>query len=236
MKLAIMQPYFFPYLGYYSLIKNSDKFILLDEMQFIRHGWINRNRVLKPATGWQYVTAPLTKYSAGTLIKDMMIHGDEEWKSKLLRQLEHYKSRAPFFKDTFSVIEKSIELKTKSIVELNANILTKTCEYLNLPLDLKIFSEMNLRIGNIEQPDDWALEISKSLRANVYLNPIGGVQLFEPEKFKANDISIRFIRNNLTTYSQRRPNFENGLSIIDVMMFNDIESINNLINDVAIVE
>src|SRR5450756_2454672 len=79
MRLGIMQPYFFPYLGYYSLIKNTDRFVFLDDVQFIRHGWIERNRILKPAEGWQYIAAPLEPHKRGTLIKDIAIRNTEDW-------------------------------------------------------------------------------------------------------------------------------------------------------------
>jgi hypothetical protein len=96
MRIAIMQPYFFPYLGYYSLIKESDKFILFDTVQYIRHGWITRNRVLKPIEGWQYIFVPLEKHGITTIINQVRIKNSENWKDKIIRQLEHYKKKHPF--------------------------------------------------------------------------------------------------------------------------------------------
>ena len=92
-KVGIMQPYFFPYLGYYSLIAHTDQFILFDGVQFMRHGWIERNRILKPNEGWQYVAAPLEKFPFGTKIRHVKVRQAEDWKGKLLRQLEHYKKQ-----------------------------------------------------------------------------------------------------------------------------------------------
>ena len=97
MKLGIMQPYFFPYIGYFSLIKHTDDFILLDTVQFIRHGWIERNRILKPSDGWQYIMVPLKKHSRETLIKNIEINNEQQWKEKILAQLQHYKKQAPYF-------------------------------------------------------------------------------------------------------------------------------------------
>ena len=97
MRLGIMQPYFMPYLGYFSLIKNTDEFILFDTVQFIRHGWIERNRILKPSGGWQYFQVPIIKENGReTVIKNVRINNSENWKSKILAQLQHYKKKAPY--------------------------------------------------------------------------------------------------------------------------------------------
>lgn len=94
MKLGIMQPYFFPYLGYFSLIKHTDRFILFDTVQFIRHGWIERNRILKPNEGWQYIQVPLIKDKGrDTVIKDVKIRNTENWQQKIIAQLQHYKKK-----------------------------------------------------------------------------------------------------------------------------------------------
>jgi hypothetical protein len=232
MKLGIMQPYFFPYLGYYSLIKSTDQFILFDTVQFIRHGWIERNRTLKPVEGWQYIAVPLEKKTyLKTAISELVIRNNEDWKGKLIRQLEHYKKRAPFYFETMKVIEDSLNIDTNSIVKLNDNILKKTCEYLQIPLKISIFSDMDLDIDEVNDPGEWALEISKALGASEYINPTGGMDIFDREKYASSGISLKFLGNNLQPYSQRRQPFEAGLSIIDVMMFNNIECINTLIDD-----
>ena len=230
-----MQPYFFPYLGYYSLIKKTDEFILFDTVQFIRHGWIERNRILKPVEDWQYVAVPLEKKNLSTAIRDVEIRNSEEWKNKLIRQLEHYRKRAPFFRETLRVVEDSLSTSTTSIVKLNQDILIKTCAYLEIPLKISIFSEMNLAIDNVTDPGEWALQISKALNAEEYFNPTGAMDIFDPEKFDSAGISLKFLGNNLKPYSQRRQTFEPGLSIIDIMMFNDVKSINSLIDDTYLI-
>ena len=232
MRLAIMQPYFFPYLGYYSLIKKSDNFILFDTVQFIRRGWIERNRILKPTEGWQYIGVPLVKKPLLTPIHEMEIKVHEDWKGKLMLQLEHYKKRAPFYRETLSVIKESLNINTSSIVKLNENILKKTCEYIEIPLKISVFSEMNLIIGKVNHPGEWALNITKSLGGKEYINPTGGVDIFKREQFTDSGISLHFLGNNLATYNQRRSVFEPGLSIIDVMMFNEPKAISKLIDDI----
>jgi len=231
-RIGIMQPYFFPYLGYYSLIKNTDKFVLLDSVQYIRHGWINRNRILKPGDGWQYITVPLKKKGLSTLISDMEIDDRQDWKNRILRQLAHYSSRAPFYREALSLVESCLDIQTGSIVDLNAYVLTKTCRYLHIPANFDVFSKIGMSLGAMNGPGDWALKISKKLQADEYCNPVGGKDLFDVDQFEKNGIKITFLQNNLRSYNQGRNGFEAGLSIIDVLMFNDVEAVRYLIDDI----
>ena len=118
MTLGIMQPYFFPYLGYFQLINKVDTFILLDEVQFIRHGWIERNRVLNSNEGWQYIKVPLIKHSRSTLIKDSLIRSSEVWKSKILAQLSCYKRKAPFYNQVIQFLEEILSINFDTIENL----------------------------------------------------------------------------------------------------------------------
>lgn len=231
MKLGIMQPYFFPYLGYFSLIKHTDEFILFDTAQFIRHGWIERNRVLKPSGGWQYISVPLIKHSQKTLIKDIAINNSLEWKEKIFTQLVHYK-RAPYYNSVMSLIQTIFEQDYTDIVTLNKVALEKTCHYLDIKMKIEIFSEMNLTIEKVTSADEWALNICKSLNGiTEYWNPPGGKSFFKAEKYVDSGIPIKFQKVNLIEYSQGKNKFEEGLSIIDVMMFNSPHKINQMLDD-----
>lgn len=236
MKSGIMQPYFVPYIGYFSLIKNTDKWIILDTVQYIRHGWINRNRILKPSDDWQYITIPLEKHSRSALIKDIKIKENTDWRDKIFKQLEHYKKKAPFYKETIKLLKECFEHKTESIVDLNTHLLKKICEYLDIKFKYKIFSEMDLKIGEIKEPGDWALEISKALGASEYINPPGGEEIFNKKKFIKEKIELKFLKINLEEYDQRRNKFKPGLSIIDVMMFNDPRTINKFLDNYKLYE
>lgn len=228
-----MQPYFFPYIGYYSLIKHTDEWIVFDEVQFIRHGWIERNRILKPGEGWQYVGVPLEKHGRDTLIKEVKVR-QEDWQQKLLRQLEHYK-KAPYYQQAIEVIREAISIETDNITVLDTNILKVTCDYLQIPFNFKIFSEMNLQIDEVTDAGEWALNISKSYGATTYINPPGGKEIFDPSKFQSAKIDLKFLIIKLDTYPQRRKSFEAGLSIIDVMMFNDPVTINKMLDQIEFV-
>lgn len=234
MKIGIMQPYFFPYIGYVSLIKNTDEFILFDVVQFIRHGWIERNRVLKQGEGWQYITVPLEKHEMKTLIKDIKIKNSENWRDKILAQLTHYKKKAPFYRQTIDVIKIGLDVDTDSITNLNYSILSAVCNYLQIPFNCHIFSEMKLDIDEVNAPDEWALNICKALgNIDEYWNPPGGIEFFDRTKYEKAGIKLVFQKPNLKFYSQRRgpENFEVGLSIIDVMMFNSPETIREMLDD-----
>ena len=231
MKIGIMQPYFLPYLGYFSLIKQTYSFILFDSAQFIRHGWIERNRILKPGNGWQYIKVPLKKHSRETIIKDIEINNDQDWRGVIFRQLEHYKKSAPFYSETVKVLKKAFDIETDSIVKLNENIIKTICDYIGVNVNLSIFSEMNLNIEEVKAPDEWALNICKSLDGiNEYWNPEGGLEFFDRSKYERAGINIKFLKMNINKYPQRRQEFESSLSIVDVIMFNEPEQINAMLD------
>lgn len=245
MKMGIMQPYFFPYIGYISLIKHTDEFMLFDPVQFIHHGWIERNRILKPfdktkppvpGENWQYISVPLVKHSRETLIKDIKIDNSIDWKSKIIAQLSSYKKRAPYYKETMEVVERCFDIETDSIVELNRHILKEICQYLGIGTKITLFSEENLKIEKPNAPDEWALNICKA-KGNVseYWNPPGGSEFFDPLKYENANIELKFQKVELSPYVQRIGYFEPGLSIIDVMMFNDVEQINKMLDDFSFI-
>jgi len=226
MKIGIMQPYFFPYLGYFALIKHTDFFVVFDTPQFIRHGWIERNRILKPTDGWQYIKVPLEKHSRVTSIKDIRINNSLPWKEKIIAQLTHYKRKARYFNYVINLVNDILNIETDSITELNTFALEKVSNYLDIDLKYSVFSEMGLNVGKIGAPDEWALNISKALNASEYINTIGGRDFFDVLKYKKSGINIKFLDIDLNKYNQFRNNFIAGLSIVDAMMFNSPEKIN----------
>lgn len=225
MKLAIMQPYFFPYIGYFSLIMQSDEFIVFDTPQFMRKGWIERNRIGKLTGGSVYIKVPLNKADLSTKIKDMSIDNTSDWRGKILSQLEIYKKRAPFYDDVLALIKEVLNTETSSIVHLNKTALEKVCNYLSIDRKFKVFSEMNLEIESPQAPDEWALNICKALDVKSYVNAAGGESFFDQKKYTNNNIQLCFINQPIEKYKQFGHEFEPGLSIIDVMMFNSPEEI-----------
>ncbi len=237
MKLGIMQPYFLPYIGYFSLIKHVDEFILFDPVQFIRHGWIERNRILKPTNGWQYILIPLVKHSHEDIIKNIKINNDTNWKEKIFKQLECYKRKANYYNETISVLQKGLSVDTDSIVDLNKNTLIEICKYLKIDTPISVFSELNLNIEQPKEADEWALNICKEKKGvTEYWNPPGGVTFFDKKKYDQAGIELKFLNVKIEPYVQKIGYFEPGLSIIDIMMFNSVEEINMMLDNYEFIE
>ncbi len=236
MKLGIMQPYFLPYIGYFSIIKHTDEFILFDSVQFIRHGWIERNRILKQSGGWQYIQVPIIKNNGrDTLIKDIRINNTDNWKAKILAQIQHYKKKAPHYNDVIQLLNQIFTEEFHSITSLNKKSIEMICSYLGINRKFPIFSEMNLKIDKVSAPDEWALNICKALGANYYINPIGGLEFFDRTKYQKQNIEIRFMQSQLTEYNQLGGAFEAGLSIVDVLMFNSIDEVNMMLDKYTLI-
>jgi hypothetical protein len=221
MKIGIMQPYFFPYIGYWQLINACDEFILFDDVQYIRHGWINRNRILKPKEGWQYITVPLQNHSRNEIIKNIKASENFPWKEKILRQIEWYKKIAPFYTDTINLIENTLaKVSGINIVHINKIIIEYLCKYLDIKTNISISSEQNFDYSNINDPGEWALRISEQKKADMYINPASGKELFSKENFNRSNIKIVFLKPHEIEYNQKNSLFVSSLSIIDVLMFN----------------
>lgn len=230
MILGIMQPYFFPYLGYFDLINYSDKWIVFDTVQYIRHGWINRNRILHPNKGWQYIMTPLKKHNRDIKIKDLEITDDNKWKDKIMGQLNHYRKKAPYFNETTNIVSDCLSEKERSVSRLNVFILDKVCARLGIHFDYDFFSEMDLDLEPVEDPGDWALRISEALGAKEYVNPPGGADLFDEQKFRNSNIKLKIRDIPPLEYSCTGYEFVPGLSIVDVLMWNEPEKIKGYLN------
>lgn len=231
MTAAIMQPYFFPYLGYFSLIKESDLFILFDTPQYIRHGWINRNQILNNHGKPFYIMVPLMKMKRETPINQMIIRNNENWQQKLFEQLKVYKNKAPFYHQVTEMLQNVFGKTTDSIVTLNYNAIKEVCSYLDITTPIKIFSEMELDIQDVHAADEWALNICEAIGATNYINPIGGLDFFDQKKYSERGIDIKFLKHLPVEYSQFENEFIPHLSILDVLMFNDPNKIQDLLGD-----
>lgn len=227
MKLGIMQPYFLPYIGYISLMKCVDRWIFMDEVQMIRHGWIERNRILKQQGGWHYIHVPLHKHKSHILIKNIQVRNCEPWKEKILAQLCHYKKRAPFYYDMIRFLKQSFQEEFDSITKQNAHLLKRLSEYIGFEFNYQILSEMNLELKKANEPDDWSLNICKALNIDHYVNPIMGKAFYKTEKFHDAGIKINFLNKELFPYNQKNSNeaFIENLSIIDILMFNSPDEV-----------
>lgn len=233
---GIMQPYFFPYLGYFSLIRHTDRFVLFDTPQYVRHGWADRNRVLKAGGGWLYIRPALVKAPMGTAIGDMAIDDTQPWRQKIVSQLDGYRKTAPYFRTVRALVEEAIAAPQANLASLAKATIIAVCRYLGIERTFEMFSEMDLSIGPVGAPDEWALEICRAMGVDEYRNPPGGMAFFDPAKYELAGIKLRFLEVNLRDYDQRRIPFEPGLSIIDAMMFNPPETVLAMLDDYRLVE
>ena len=237
MKLAIMQPYFMPYIGYFSLIKKVDEFMLFDTPQFMRKGWIERNRIAKLGGGESYIKVPLIKASLNTPINEMFINNDINWKDKILSQLQIYKKRSPYYKDVIDVIDASIIINKEKISELNRHSLQVICDYLGVDTKISVFSDYSFskEINNIS-PDEWALEICKKKKCYSYINAIGGKDFFDTDKYISNGIDIKFIEHENIEYRGLEGEINSNLSILDILMYNSPEEINKMLDNSRLIK
>lgn len=216
-----MQPYFFPYIGYFQLMNAVDRWIVFDEIQFIDKGWINRNRILHPdpTKEWQFVTVPLSKRGQFDKICDISIKSDLNWKTQILNKLTSYKKRAPYYNQTIEFVRYCFETDETNLAILVSEILKKTASFLNINTPVDLQSQLNLELDDVQHAGQWALRICERLGAKEYINPVGGKQIFQSDEFAASNINLSFFEHTLTPYSQARKEFVEGLSIIDVLMW-----------------
>jgi hypothetical protein len=232
MKLGIMQPYFFPYLGYFDLIHSVDEWVVFDTPQYIRHGWVNRNRVLHPTEGWEYVIAPVRKHHREARIHDVRVVEGDAWVERIERQLEHYRGRAPYFDSVTALVRDCLSDSERSLSRLNVRILSKVCAFLGVLFPCRILSEMELPLrGPVEGPGDWALRIAEALGAREYVNPPRGKELFDRMRFATAGIRLTIQRPVEFTYDCPGYTFEPSLSILDVLMWNSRERVRNFLDE-----
>lgn len=232
MKVGIMQPYLFPYIGYFQLINAVDKFILFDDVNYINKGWINRNRILLNKLEYSF-TIPLEKASQNKLICEINIASDIDWRSKLLKTIETAYKKAPMFKITFPIIGEMICYKEQNLSAYICNSLKIICDIFSIRTHI-IESSYGYHTMNLKGQDK-ILEICTQEEATEYINPIGGLNIYNYESFRQKQLSLLFIKSNPIVYSQFSNEFIPWLSIIDVMMFNQKDTITSLLSEYTLI-
>jgi hypothetical protein len=233
MKIAIMQPYFFPYIGYFQLVNAVDKFVFYDDVNFITRGWINRNRILCHGKD-MLITVPLKNASQNKLINEIKIVEDERWKQKLLKTLEMNYKKAPYFSEVYAIFQNVIKCDTTFISEMCINSVMAVSHYLGLSTIFEKSSEKYPDTRGLKR-EQRLIEICQKNNAKNYINPSGGKELYKKEDFLRQNLYLFFIENTLPTYRQFNHDFVPGLSIIDVMMFNSPEEIKKMSNQYKLV-
>ena len=229
-RIAIMQPYTFPYIGYFQLIMAVDRFVFFDDVQFIRRGYINKNAILSNHQASSF-TIPVQKASRDTAINEVQIHPEmyTNWRTKFFKSIQASYGRAPEFEKVYPLVEKVFQQTHSSISDLARTSIIETCTYLDLQKEFLKSSAINYdRSGNGEEK---IISISKELRADTYINAQNGKSLYSEPAFDREKINLRFIAPGLPVYKQYKEEFVNYLSIIDVLMFNSIPEVRSYLTN-----
>ena len=215
-KLAIMQPYFAPYIGYLQLMAAVDRFVLLDDVNFINRGWINRNRIL--VGGREHlVTIPLRGASQNQKINQIALAGDAAWRAKLHKTIEQSYRKAPFYADTMPVLAQIIACPEPMLAPYLRFSLTTLAAWLDLPCQI-VGSSAGYDNSDYKGAQR-IMDICRQEQAGVYVNAPGGKDLYAPADFAALGVQLRFLKPRLDEYAQGGAPFIAGLSIIDVLMY-----------------
>ena len=234
-KIAIMQPYLFPYIGYWQLMNTVDIFVSYDDVNYIKKGWINRNNILMGKQA-HLLTLSLEKASQNKRINEINICHDINTKEIFLKAIEVSYKKAPFFNTVFPLIQDIMLNKECNIAKFIFYSFQKITQYLDIKTQLMISSD--IQKNNNLKGDDKIVHICELLSGTHYINPIGGMDIYHPEKFSAKNIELSFIKSKLEEirYKQYGNDFISGLSIIDIMMFNSQEDVKKLLNLFSLVK
>lgn len=232
MKLGIMQPYFIPYIGYWQLMNAVDKYVIYDDVNYIKGGWINRNRILLNGKT-VYFNVPMLGASPNKLINQVGVNHDEVLIAKKLRMIEAAYKKAPFFEDVYPIIEAILRSGKNNLAEYIAESFGLINHYLNIDTELIVSSTLNKDCRLRAQ--DKVLAICEELGASEYYNAIGGQKLYSFDAFRERGIKLCFLKTNTISYHQFGETFEPNLSILDVMMFNPVEEIRQMLNAYSLI-
>lgn len=222
MKIAVMQPYLFPYLGYFQLINFVDKFVIFDDVNFIKRGWINRNYILYNGVS-KIFTLPLRKASLNKKINETLIFEETNAKKIILYWIRQSYKKAPYYDETFNLIEEIIMNSEQNLSKYIEFSLNKIIKYIGIETEIIISSQ--LPKNNELKGQEKIIEICRILKGNHYINSIGGIELYSKETFNNYNIDLNFLKTQNIKYKQFDNEFVPNLSIIDIIMFNSVEQI-----------
>ncbi len=227
MKVAIMQPYFFPYIGYFQLINAVDVFVVYDDVNYIKKGWINRNTILVNESSHLF-SVPLQNMSQNKLINEIEISESNKWKIDFLKTINASYKKAPFYAGVYPVIEKIINFNQPNLALYIQYSIQQLCDYLKINTQFITSSEI---IKNNElKGENKILDICVQLGATNYINAIGGKDLYDSAHFSEKNIKLQFIKSEKIEYKQFKNEFIPWLSIIDVLMFNSKSDVVRMLN------
>jgi hypothetical protein len=225
MRVAIMQPYFFPYVGYFQLINSVDLFIVYDNIKYTKKGWVNRNRMLLNGKDIMF-SLPLSSDSDFLDVRDRELALDFN-RGKQLNQINGAYRRAPYFAQTFPLIEQILRHDEHNLFKFIHHSLVRICEHLSITTEIGVSSD--IAIDHDFKNQEKVLALCAAVGASTYVNAIGGVDLYSKDEFRVRSIELKFIKSKPFEYAQFGNEFVPWLSIIDVLMFNPLDTIRECI-------
>jgi hypothetical protein len=232
MTIGIMQPYIFPYIGYFQLIKAVDKFIVYDDVAYINKGWINRNNILISGKASMF-TLPLISASQNRLIREIEIDNLEAWSKKFFKTIEQSYKKAPFYQEILGSLTEVLQSNPANIGELCTASLKVTCQYLGI--NTEIVESSVIYNNQYLKAQERILDICIQEKAVHYINPIGGMAIYNKQLFADNKILLNFIKSKPIQYKQFNNEFVPWLSMIDLLMFCSIEAIHEYLKEFELV-
>jgi len=229
MTIAIMQPYFFPYIGYWQLINAVDTYVIYDDVNYIKKGYVNRNNILENDT-CKLFTLELQQASPNKLINEIKIGNN---KQKLLKTIRQNYIKAPYFREIYALLESIMEHNESNLAKFLGNSIEQISKYLEI--DTKIIYSSSIEKDKQLRGQNKIINISKQLNASHYINAIGGKELYSFEEFEKEGIQLNFLRTKPTNYKQFNSVFVENLSIIDVLMFNNKKTINYFLQEYTLI-
>lgn len=227
--IAIMQPYFLPYIGYFQLMSVVDEFVIYDNIQFSKRGWIHRNRIIENGKD-VYITLPIKKDSDYLDIdKRFLADNIEAQRKKLIAKIENNYRKAPYFNETIVLCHEIFNCKAKNLFDYIYNSLIVLMRHLEI--NTLITKSSSIEIDHTLKSSEKVKAIVNKLKGEIYINPIGGVELYDKKDFNKNGIDLRFIKTNTIVYHQSNNKFIEFLSIVDVLMYNDKEKVKKMLNE-----
>lgn len=224
MKIGIMQPYFFPYLGYWQLMNEVDKYVILDDVNYIKRGWINKN-FIKGNGKAQRIGINIKSVSQNKLINELSLLKDDE--NSLIKTIEQYYRHAPFYEDVMPIIKDIISQEESNLSLYLFYGIKKIAQYLQM--NTEFFISSMIEKNNSLKGQDRIIEICKQLNGDTYINAIGGMEIYNKKGFDNEGLELIFLKMDEIEYKQLNGDFISNLSIIDVIMNNSVEDVKKML-------
>lgn len=232
MIIAVMQPYFFPYIAYWQLYYCVDKWVILDEVQFRKFSWMRRNRILHDDRNKEtrYINLPVRKHGQKIRINEVQVNNDAPWREEIRNRLRAYQRlKARHYPQVSEMLDKMLDKTNADLIEVMTNTFRAMNDYLGMETEYLLSSDVEFDRRDVTAPDEWSLRIAAALGADTYINLPGGKDLYQGDKYRSNGVELLFLKPAFREYPQADGLFIPGLSILDVLMFNSVEAIRDML-------